>query len=73
MQPDCPWTKRQLSVIHLLSLGMTAKEIARETASTPSSVRHHISEARVKVSIQAGRNVTALGAVAMAIRNGWFE
>lgn len=73
MQRDCPWTKRQRSVIHLLSLGMTAKEIARETASTQASVQHHINQARVKASIQLGRSITALGAVTMAIRNGWID
>lgn len=69
MQRECPLTRRELSVVHLLSLGMTAKEIARETVTSPNTVNNYIVLAKAK----AGGNMTATGLVAKALREGWIE
>lgn len=48
MQRECPLSRRELSIVHLMSLGMTAKEIARETATSPNTVSSHIVTAKLK-------------------------
>ncbi|ASJ58976.1 response regulator transcription factor [Sinorhizobium meliloti] len=69
MQRECPLSRRELSIVHLMSLGMTAKEIARETATSPNTVSSHIVTAKLK----AGGKMTATGLVATALREGWIQ
>lgn len=69
MQPECPWTKRETSIVHLLSLGMTAKEMSRETGTSPNTLTTAIQIIKLK----AGLKGTTAGLVAKAMRNGWIK
>ncbi len=58
-----------MSIVHLLSLGMTAKEMSRETSTSPNTLTSAIQIIKLKAGVRG----TAAGLVGLAIRNGWIK
>ncbi len=69
MGQPCPWTKRETSIVHLLSLGMTAKEMSRETCTSPNTLTSAIQIIKLKAGVRG----TSAGVVALALREGWIQ
>lgn len=63
-----PLTRRQLDVLQLLAEGFTAGQIAGLLGCAPSTVTTHIYHCHLRLNVS-----TTVGAVVVAIRQGWIE
>jgi DNA-binding NarL/FixJ family response regulator len=68
MQPVCPLTEKELSVVKWLADGHTVPEIADLEHRLPSGIHTRIVKSRNKTG-----TATLAGLVAMALRHGWIS
>lgn len=61
-------TERECEIVHLISLGLSAKQVARELGISPCTIPHHVENVRLKT-----RTRNRVHMVAHVLRKGLLE